>query len=122
MALNISHELDVDYLNQVYGDDATIIHMIFDAFVTDSYPRWIDLKKVLDDMNLKDAAAIVHGIKPSFTMTGITWLKPRVEAMEHAIKAGESNEKLLEFYNEIKNEVDRLIPILQSEAARLGGM
>ncbi|CAG4998922.1 hypothetical protein DYBT9275_02109 [Dyadobacter sp. CECT 9275] len=122
MTLNINSSLDVTYLSQVYGDDASIISMIFEAFVSDSYPRWMGLKQTLDAGNLAEAASVVHGIKPSFTMTGITWLRPKVEEMERAIKANADADTLFNFYAEISAELGPLIPILEEESKRLASL
>ena len=122
MALEINPTLDIDYLAQVYGDDATIIHLIFDAFLSDSLPRWIALKSSIQSRNLDEAASIVHGLKPSFTMAGITWLRPQVEDFERAIKAQATNAELQGFYTKISKELDILKPILETESVRLSAM
>ncbi|WP_025761284.1 Hpt domain-containing protein [Dyadobacter tibetensis] len=120
MVADINKELDTAHLKQVYGDDANIMSLIFDAFVSDSYVRWVELKNVLTVNDLKEAANIVHGLKPSFPMAGMTWLKPKVEEFERQIKASAPLETLWNHYNTIDEELTRLIPILIAEAERLG--
>ena len=122
MTLQINDELDVDYLNQVYGDDAMIIHLIFNAFISDSLPRWQALKASIDGRDLDSAASIIHGLKPSFTMAGMTWLRPPVEDFERAIKAKADTGTLQTFYSNISKELDKITPVLQSEADRLGDL
>ncbi len=119
MTNDINKELDKVYLNRIYGADNSIIKLIFDAFVSDSYPRWLSMKPAILENKLEVAASIIHGIKPSFAMAGMTWLKPRIEEMELEIKAGSSTEVLMEYYNEINSEMDRLIPILISESEQI---
>tara|TARA_R110002124_G_scaffold21401_3_gene82253 strand:- start:256 stop:624 length:369 start_codon:yes stop_codon:yes gene_type:complete len=119
MTLKINPELDIKHLNQIYGDDATIIHMIFDAFITDSYPRWIALKNVITQNDFKEGGSILHGIKPSFAMAGITWLKPKIEEMELLLKEPAPTEVIMGRYEEINNQLDHLIPLLKSESERL---
>lgn len=122
MELELNPLLDVKYLKQVYGDDHNIMHLIFDAFITDSLPRWRNLEDVIDQQNLIEAASIVHRLKPSFTMTGLTALRSPVEELEQLIKNQASKEKQVRLYHHITQELDKLIPVLSSESERLGAM
>lgn len=122
MALQINPILDLAYIDQAYGEDPVILYMIFDAFLSDSVPRWRALEQALETEDLKESASIVHGLKPSFTMTGLTWVRPKVEVLEKAIKDNEPSGKLLEMYQQIATEIDGLIPILESESERLKQM
>ncbi|HEV7382819.1 MAG TPA: Hpt domain-containing protein [Dyadobacter sp.] len=119
MALQINPALDINYLNQVYGDDANIIHLIFDAFLSDSMPRWHSLKTAINEENLEESASIVHGLKPSFTMTGLSTIRPKVEQLEREIKANTDVETLKQTYQNISSELLPLIPIIESESKRL---
>jgi len=119
MSLNINPLLDVAYLDQVYGEDPSIIHLIFEAFLSDSVPRWISLENSIDTRDLAQAASIVHGLKPSFTMAGVTWLRPKIEDLERAIKAEVETSVLQQYYAEISEELDVVRPILASESQRL---
>lgn len=122
MLLKINPLLDVDYLNQVYGDDASIIHLIFDAFLADSMPRWHNLESALKNENLEEAASIVHGLKPSFTMAGLTNIRPKVEELELAIKEGVTLADLKSSYRQISDQLNPLLPIIESESKRLAAI
>lgn len=119
MALQLNPALDLAYIDQAYGEDPVILYMIFDAFLSDSMPRWYSLRQALDDNDLKEAASIVHGLKPSFTMTGLTFVRPKVEVLEKAIKESAAQEQLLDMYHKISGEIDGLLPILETESERL---
>ncbi|OJV12775.1 MAG: phosphorelay protein [Dyadobacter sp. 50-39] len=119
MALQLNPALDLAYIDQAYGEDPVILYMIFDAFLSDSVPRWQSLQSALESRDLKESASIVHGLKPSFTMTGLTHIRPKVEVLEKAIKNEDPTEQLLQMYRSISAEVDELIPILESESERL---
>ncbi|WP_353720643.1 Hpt domain-containing protein [Dyadobacter sp. 676] len=119
MALQLNPALDLAYIDQAYGEDPVILYMIFDAFLSDSLPRWHSLQNALEAGDLQESASIVHGLKPSFTMTGLTYLRPKVEELEKAIKNDEPAEKLMEMYRSISAEIDELAPILESESERL---
>ena len=119
MTLKINPVLDINYLDQVYGDDASIIHLIFDAFLTDSLPRWHSLKTAIDNEDLTEAASIIHGLKPSFTMAGLTWLRPKVEDLEKAIKGRENTAFLQSSYQHLSEQLNPVLPILKTESERL---
>ena len=119
MALQLNPALGLAYIDQAYGEDPVILYMIFDAFLSDSVPRWHSLERALDAGDLKESASIVHGLKPSFTMTGLTHVRPKVEVLEKAIKDNEPGEHLMEMYRTISAEIEALIPILESESERL---
>jgi HPt (histidine-containing phosphotransfer) domain-containing protein len=119
MALQLNPALDVSYLNQVYGDDASIVQIIFEAFLSDSLPRWQNLQSVLESEDLTEAASIVHGIKPSFTMAGLTSIRPKVEELEEAIHAETPIGDLIAHYHRISEDVYFLVPILEEEVERL---
>ncbi len=119
MALQLNPALDLAYIDQAYGEDPVILYMIFDAFLSDSVPRWHSLHGALESGDLKESASIVHGLKPSFTMTGLTHVRPRVEVLEKAIKDEEPTDRLLEMYQSISVQIEELIPILESESERL---
>ncbi|MHA4741148.1 Hpt domain-containing protein [Dyadobacter sp. MSC1_007] len=122
MALQLNPALDLAYIDQAYGEDPVILYMIFDAFLSDSVPRWQSLQEALQTEDMKESASIVHGLKPSFTMTGLTWIRPKVEVLEKAIKENEASDKLLAMYQDIDLELDGMIPILEAESERLKQM
>ncbi|MCF2488812.1 Hpt domain-containing protein [Dyadobacter sp. CY347] len=119
MDLQLNPALDLTYIDQVYGDDPVILYMIFDAFLSDSVPRWHTLRTALENVDLKESASIVHGLKPSFTMAGLTWIRPKVEVLEKAIKENETPENLMEMYKSISAELNELLPIIEQESERL---
>lgn len=119
MSLQLNPVLDLAYIDQAYGEDPVILYMIFDAFLSDSIPRWQTLQGALQSGDLKEAASIVHGLKPSFTMTGLTFVRPKVEVLEKAIKENAPGETLLSMYDEISGELATLTPILETESDRL---
>ena len=119
MALQLNPALDAAYLDQAYGEDPVILYMIFDAFLSDSLPRWHTLQQALEANDLKESASIVHGLKPSFTMTGLTMIRPKVDELERAIKNNEEQANLLERYSSISSELKVIVPILEEESERL---
>jgi len=122
MALPLNSALDVTYLNQIYGDDASIVQIIFEAFLSDSLPRWKSLKSLIENEDVAEAASVVHGIKPSFTMAGLTRIRAKVEELELDIHNEKDTKDLIAHYLEINKDVESIIPILEEEAVKLGNL
>lgn len=119
MALQLNPVLDAEYIDQAYGEDPVILYMIFDAFLSDSLPRWKALHHALKTDDKKESASIVHGLKPSFTMTGLTKIRPKVDELERAIKSNADASDLMDRYLKISDELNEVIPILEQESERL---
>lgn len=122
MALLLNPALDVSYLNQIYGDDASIVQIIFEAFLSDSLPRWKSLKTLIENEDIAEAASVVHGIKPSFTMAGLTAIRLKVEALEKDIHEEKDTQDLIAHYERINEDVAYIVPILEEEALKLGNL
>ncbi|HEV7351120.1 Hpt domain-containing protein [Telluribacter sp.] len=118
--LNLNPALDVDYLQQIYGDDAVIINIMLETFLADSLPRWDDMGELLQSGQYSQAGDLAHGLKPSFSMVGLTWLHPKVEAFERIARYESDRTALPTLYQEISAELRRMKPILEEEVARLG--
>lgn len=119
MPLMLNPALDLKYLDRVYGDDANIILMIFNAFLSDCLPRWYLLQSLIEEQNQKEAASLVHGLKPAFTMTGLSPIKKKIEELEQLILNDAGKESQAQLYDEINKEMDVMVPIIREEASRL---
>jgi HPt (histidine-containing phosphotransfer) domain-containing protein len=122
MALPLNPTLDITYLNQIYGDDASIVQIIFEAFLSDSLPRWKSLKTLIENEDIAEAASVVHGIKPSFTMAGLTAIRAKVEDLEKDIHDEIDKQDLLGHYLKINEDVENIVPILEEEVLKLGNL
>lgn len=122
MDLQLNSALDVEYLTKIYENDATIIQIMFDAFLNDSSPRWKDLNETIESRDFAKVASVAHSIKPSFSMVGLTWLHPKIAELEGTAKNNPDYEKIKTLYREITDELIRMEPILQEEGARLANL
>jgi HPt (histidine-containing phosphotransfer) domain-containing protein len=122
MDLKLNPILDVDYLTKIYDNDATIIQIMFEAFLSDSVPRWKELSALIENREFEKVGSIAHSIKPSFSMVGLTWLHPKIAELESTAKNTSDGEKISTLYNEITDELLKMEPILISEMQRLGSL
>lgn len=119
MELHLHADLDTAYLQRIYGDDKEIIVLLFKAFLSDSVEKWKLLKPVIDNNDFAEAASIIHTIKPSFLMAGISVLKPAVMDLEVMIKAKNKPESILVAHAALDVEIKRFEQILIGEIIRL---
>ncbi|WP_149243314.1 Hpt domain-containing protein [Dyadobacter sp. 32] len=122
MPSKINPALDLEYIDRVYGNDANIISLIFNAFLSDCLPRWYILENLIEAQNQKEAASLVHGLKPSFTMTGLGSIKKMIEELEQLILNNAGRDEQAALYFEINKKMEVLVPIIKEEAARLEQM
>lgn len=122
MDLQLNPALDVEYLTKIYENDATIIQIMFDAFLTDSAPRWKELSITIESGDFAKVASVAHSIKPSFSMVGLTWLHPKIAELEGTAKNAPEAGKIKSLYKEITDELIRMEPILQQEGERLASL
>lgn len=120
--LNLHPSLDVDYLQQIYGDDAVIVNIMLETFLTDSVPRWEEISHLLATGQYSEVGEIAHRLKPSFSMVGLTWLHPKIEVFERVARFEADRSSLPVLYQEINAELQRMKPILEEEVARLGSI
>lgn len=122
MDLQLNPTLDVDYLTKIYGNDATIINIMFDAFLSDSAPRWKQLGELIELQDFEKVGSIAHSVKPSFSMVGLTWLHPKIAEFEMIAKNTPDKVILQQMYTEITEELTRMEPVLREESARLASL
>ena len=117
--LNLNPELAVNYLQEIYGDDATIIQLMFETFLMDVAPRWEALATLIQDQDYTKVGEVAHGLKPSFSMIGLTWLHPKVESLERTARFEADKSAIISLYQEISAELTRMKPVIEQEIARL---
>ncbi|GAB2799993.1 hypothetical protein GCM10027275_52480 [Rhabdobacter roseus] len=117
--INLNPELDVAYLQEIYGDDAMIVQLMFDTFLTDVVPRWESLEELIPKNDYLKIGELAHGLKPSFSMIGLTWLHPKVESLERTARYEADKSAIPALYRDISTELKRMLPIIEQEAARL---
>jgi len=113
-----SSQLDADYLDQAYGSDVSYALDMFETFI-----EIIDdeLVKLRDAVDRKDDIAlhkILHRIKPTFSMVGLTGITKMIACVDLTV-----NEKLTtdwsSFYDILERDINKHLPILNEEIKRL---
>ncbi|MFC0183829.1 HPt (histidine-containing phosphotransfer) domain-containing protein [Pseudarcicella hirudinis] len=112
-------KLDAKYLEELYGGDPEITQMMFNLFLTDSIPSWEKVEGLIRDGQFAPAGELVHKIKPSFSMSGLTALHPQVQELEKSLKSGGEYNALIALYEDINGQLYDLKAIIQEDIDRL---
>lgn len=114
--------LNSEYLQEIYGDDLTIVQIIFESFLEDSIVTWNNILPDIESKNFQKVGEKAHQIKPSFSMVGLTFLHPKIQAFEHYAKAVLDESHLLKLYNELDNEINDAKLVIEDELKRINEM
>lgn len=111
--------LNTNYLNEIYGNDLTIVQIIFESFLDDNIPIWEEILGKINSKNYKQVSDMTHQIKPSFSMVGLTYLHPKIQEFEIFTKENPEENELLVKYNNLTVEINQAKTIIKDELNRL---
>ncbi len=111
--------LNSAYLHEMYGDDLTIVQIMFESFLEDNIPIW---ERVIDELNnkkFKEVGEMVHQIKPTFSMVGLTFLHPKIQDFELSAKKNQDEKMLLAKYENLAIEINHAKLVIIDDLKRL---
>ena len=111
--------INVQYLQEIYGDDLSIVQIMFESFLEDIMPIW---EKILDEINtknFKNVSEMAHQIKPSFSMAGLLFLHPKIQDFELYAKGMPDFNVLLAKYQSLCIEVSQARIVIAEELIKL---
>ena len=111
--------LDRAFLDQMYGGDVSYTIQIFDIFLSQTLLELEQLRSAIRDQDRKRTFQLVHKIKPTFDMVGLTSTRSILAEIE--ANAGEqvNFQKIKSLIVEVNEHVDRFIPIIQAEIKKM---
>ena len=111
--------INSQYLEEIYGDDMSIVQIMFESFLEDIIPTW---EKILDAINTKDfkqVSEMTHQVKPSFSMVGLPFLHPKIQALELYAKEMPDFEILLSKYQSLSIDVKQAQLVIEEELKKM---
>lgn len=111
--------LNSQYLQEIYDDDLSIVQIIFESFLEDSIITWNEILTEIESKNFQVVGEKVHQIKPSFSMVGLTFLHPKIQAFELYAKSVVDERQLLKLYNELDDEISDAKLVIEDELKRI---
>ncbi len=113
-----SEQLDMDYLNQAYGNDSAYAREMFQTFLDIIDDELTIIREALDEDDKEDIRKKLHRIKPTFTMVGLRHVSDRIEVIEKRLADGREV-NLSDWYLEMEKEIKEYIPVLKHEVEKL---
>lgn len=111
--------LNSDYIREMYGDDLTIVQIMFESFLEDNIPIWERVIEELNNKNFKEVGQMVHQIKPTFSMVGLTFLHPKIQDFELSAKTNQDEKMLLAKYENLAIEINHAKLVIIDDLKRL---
>lgn len=111
--------LDAGFLHSLYEDDIENAAMSFDFFLN-KYPQ--HLKEIEEDFIAGDVKGFrqkVHKAKPTFSYVGLTAISAKAAAIESMCDDEGDLNKVENLYQEFKNSLEEIIPVVQNELERM---
>jgi hypothetical protein len=114
--------LNSEYLQEIYGDDLSIVQIMFESFIDDNIPIWEGIPSKIQSGNFKEVSDMTHQIKPSFTMVGLGFLHPKVHDLELYAKGNPDVNTLVAKYDTLAVEINHAKLIIKDELKRLNAL
>jgi hypothetical protein len=111
--------LNSQYLQEIYGDDLTIVQIMFESFLEDSITTWDEILPIIKNKNYSAVTEKAHQVKPSFSMVGLTFLHPKIQAFELYAKSVVDENHLLKMYNELDIEISQAKLVIEDDLKRI---
>ncbi len=103
----------------LYGLDYKYLHTIMELFLKTIRTEKQQLSKATIVKDYKEAARIVHKIKPGFAMVGLTGVKNLAEHLEFSLKHTKINEKTHKNLTSFISAITMAVKIIDQEVIRL---
>ena len=107
------------YLEEIYGDDLSIIQIMFESFLEDSIPVWEKISEAINSQNFKQVSEMTHQIKPSFSMVGLPFLHPKIQDFELYAKESPDLKQLSSKYQSLSIEINEAKLVITEELKKL---
>ena len=111
--------LDAGFLCSLYEDDIENAVMSFDFFLNKYLQH---LKEIEEDFIAGDVKGFrqkVHKAKPTFSYVGLTEISAKAAAIESICDNEGDLNKVKNLYQEFKNSLEKIIPVVQNELERM---
>jgi HPt (histidine-containing phosphotransfer) domain-containing protein len=98
-------DLDTDYLDAAYADDAETASIVFEQYLADLPGNLEVLKQSIKDQDVKRFQHHIHKQKPGFSYVGLTDVTQKIQELQ--VKCA-TKEDMLRYQNEIDVMVSRI--------------
>jgi PAS domain S-box-containing protein len=111
--------LDYERLLDLYGDDKEYAADMFQTFLTEVLPDFQAIDGFIKQQNWEQVGNIVHKLKPTLGMVGLTDLESQMQQIEKKAKENIETDTLPVIWNEFWQILEKSIPLLKEELKKL---
>ncbi len=115
--------LDVEILNDLYGDDLDYARDMFETFLKNTMPEFERLRLMVQTNNVTELARLTHKLKPTFGMVGLPDIEDLLQIIETAAKAESpdiSNIKVM--FETLEAEINSAVSAVELDYEKLKSM
>ncbi|WP_176785544.1 PAS domain-containing hybrid sensor histidine kinase/response regulator [Siphonobacter aquaeclarae] len=112
-------ELDGAYLLELYGDDWSYAHEMFQTFLSDLLPEYQNMDNLAQKNDWENLAREAHKLNPPLAMVGLTRLQQELKLLEMQLTQDKSVEGILDKIVVFQDELSHMATILAVEVCRL---
>lgn len=112
-------ELDQERLTELYGTDDASASEMLKIFLTDAVPKFSQLSFLCSQHNWSEVASLVHKLKPTLGMVGLSKLEEQMGYIERTINKHERYDLVDIYCGEIVTRVHNLLPLLEGKLQAL---
>ena len=112
-------EIDVNYLNSLYGDDFVYLQEVFETVLSDYQSLTDNIEYSYSSGNLVALRSAVHKIKPVFGFVGLTAVQQQCQLFEQICGAAGSPDILAGDFETLKNKIFQSKQIIEEEKKKL---
>ena len=111
--------LDVDYLNSIYDGDVDYAKEMFEIFFESSAVEFRSIDGLLQEQCYSEAKSIVHKLKPSFSMVGLTQVGLLMDELERKLEDESQNKYSIALFSNIADMYFSQESLLRSELEKM---
>ena len=111
--------LDRKRLTELYGADTAYASEMFTMFLTDVVPDIRGLSGLCLDQKWDELASIAHKLKPTLAMVGLSSLEDRMRQLENRARKDVDKQWIEKHCHQFIEEIDKVLPILETELQKL---
>ncbi|QJD79434.1 PAS domain-containing hybrid sensor histidine kinase/response regulator [Spirosoma rhododendri] len=115
----VAAELDQHRLDEIYGSDRSYAADMFEVFLSDVLPEFTHIQDLILEKDWPSLGRLAHKLKPTLGMVGLTTLEKKLHSIEKQANDAPDQHELQTQWTSVQAELDRSVPIVKQELARL---
>ena len=114
VVFDFQEEIDLEYLNEAYGDDLEYAKEMFVVFLSIIDEAMDALCQVVENQETEKIKQQAHKIKPTFTMIGLSSITQAMSQIEKAALEGD-HQKTKSLYLQVSNYLKKMLPQVEAQ-------